>query len=105
MDYSKILMRYYIDKEWTCSDTYDTLLWYDDTIPKPTEAELNVKYKDLLLDEMREHRDRLLKDCDCKVLVDYPNKNKKAWLAYRRKLRDLPETWSESNPAFPSPPE
>jgi len=55
----KILMKYYIDKEWTCGDTYDTLEWYDTTIPKPTEEEFDLKYDDLLLDEMREERNKL----------------------------------------------
>jgi len=50
MDYSKILMRYYIDKEWTCSDTYDTLLWYDDTLAKPTQEHLESLWGDLKKD-------------------------------------------------------
>jgi len=45
-----------------------------------------------------------LKYCDFIVLPDFPDTNKDAWVTYRERLRDLPETWSESNPAFPSPP-
>ena len=104
MDFSKILIKYYLDKKWNCGETYDSLEWYDTTIPKPTEEELNVKWEELLLDQVREKRNFLLKESDCKVLVDYPNINKKAWLSYRQALRNLPETWSESNPAFPTPP-
>ena len=52
---------------------------------------------------MREERNQLLKDCDFKVLVDYPNTNKEAWVAYRQKLRDFPATWVEGM-EFPSKP-
>jgi len=79
-----------LTKKWTCGDTYDTLEWYDTTIPKPTEEEFDLKYDDLLLDEMREERNKLLKDCDFRVLSDYPNTNKEAWLLYRQELRDFP---------------
>ena len=48
MDYPKVLTKYYIDKEWTCGDTYETIVWYEKTEPKPTEEELELKYDDLL---------------------------------------------------------
>ena len=54
---------------------------------------------------MRQERNQRLKDSDFRVLSDYPHTNKEAWITYRQQLRDFPETWSESNPAFPSPPE
>ena len=104
MDYSKILGKYYSGYAWICGETYVSLKWLDETLAKPTEAELESLWEDLLLEEMREERNRLLKDCDCKVLVDYPNKNKKAWLSYRRKLRDFPTVWTEGTP-FPEKPE
>jgi hypothetical protein len=100
----KILMKYYIDKEWTCGDTYDTLEWYDTTIPKPTEEEFDLKWEELKKDNMRQERNQLLKDCDFRVLSDYPNTNKKAWLSYRRKLRDFPSVWLPDM-AFPQKPE
>ena len=103
MDYSKVLIKYYIDKEWTCGDTYETIVWYDETLAKPTEEELNVKWEELKKKHMREERNQLLKDCDLKVLVDYPNTNKEAWVAYRQKLRDFPATWVEGM-EFPSKP-
>ena len=43
MDYSKVLIKYYIDKEWTCNETYESIVWYDKTIEKPTQEELNIK--------------------------------------------------------------
>ena len=52
---------------------------------------------------MREERNQLLKDCDFRVLPDYPDANKEAWVIYREEKRALPETWSEGMD-FPSPP-
>jgi len=104
MDYSKVLIKYYIDKEWTCGESYESIVWYDKTEPKPSEEELNLKWKELKKDEMRQERNQLLKDCDFRVLSDYPNTNKEAWITYRQDLRNLPETWVDETP-FPSPPE
>ena len=53
---------------------------------------------------MRQERNQLLKDSDFRVLPDYPNTNKEAWITYRQDLRNLPETWVEDM-EFPSPPE
>ena len=104
MDYPKVLTKYYTDKEWSCGDTYETIVWYDETLAKPTEEELNVKWEELKKDNMREHRNRLLKDCDFRVLSDYPNTNKEAWELYRQDLRNFPAIWVEEM-EFPSPPE
>jgi len=98
----KILTKYYLDKEWSCGETYNTLLWYDETIPKPTEEELELKYDDLLLDEMREKRNQLLKESDYTALPDYPQRDK--WLLYRQALRDYPSIWLPDRP-FPEKPE
>ena len=101
MDFSKILIKYYLDKKWNCGETYDSLEWYDTTIPKPTEEELDLKYDDLLLDEMREERDNLLRECDHCALPDFPNRE--VWLSYRQKLRDFPSVWTEGM-SFPEKP-
>ena len=98
----KILTKYYLDKEWCCGETYNTLLWYDETIPKPTEEELELKYDDLLLDNMREKRNQLLKESDYTALSDYPQRDK--WLLYRQALRDYPSIWLPDRP-FPEKPE
>ena len=104
MDYPKVLTKYYTDKEWSCGDTYETIVWYDETLAKPTEEELNVKWKELKKEHMRQERNQLLKDCDFRVLNDYPNTNKEAWELYRQTLRDFPAIWVEEM-EFPSPPE
>jgi len=97
----KILMKYYLDKKWNCGDTYDSLEWYDETLAKPTEEEFDLKYDDLLLDEMREERDKLLKECDYTALPDFPNRE--SWLTYRQQLRDFPTVWKEGM-EFPEKP-
>jgi len=104
MDYPKVLTKYYTDKEWACGQTYDSLEWYDETLAKPTEEELNVKWEELKKDNMRQERNQLLKDCDFRVLSDYPNTNKEAWELYRQTLRNFPAIWVEEM-EFPSPPE
>jgi len=54
MDYSKVLIKYYIDKEWTCNETYESIVWYDKTTEKPTEEELNLKWEELKKEHMRQ---------------------------------------------------
>ena len=102
MDYPKVLTKYYTDKEWSCGDTYETIVWYEKTEPKPTEEELELKYDDLLLDEMREERDKLLRETDYTALPDYPQRDK--WIVYRQELRDFPSVWTPETP-FPIKPE
>ena len=105
MNYSKILKINYGGKPWSCGETYESLIWYDKTDPKPTQEHLQSLWNDVLKEHMRQERNQLLKDCDSRVLSDYPNTNKVAWITYRHNLRTLPETWTESNPAFPIKPE
>ena len=50
---------------------------------------MNELYELVLIDEMREQRNQLLKESDFRVLVDYV-KEKELWIEYRQKLRDLP---------------
>ena len=102
MDYSKILTKYYLNHSWSCGDTYDSLEWYDTTLAKPTEEELLLRYDDLLLDEMREERNRLLQESDYRALPDYPQRDK--WILYRQALRDYPSIWLPDRP-FPEKPE
>jgi len=102
MDY--VLIKYYPDNVWICGDTYESLIWKDKTEPKPTEEELNLKWEERKKDSMRQERNQLLKDCDFRVLSDYPNTNKEAWISYRKELRDFPALWSEGT-SFPIKPE
>ena len=49
-----VLIKYYPDNVWICGDTYESLLWKDKTTEKPTEEELNIKWKELKKDSMRQ---------------------------------------------------
>ena len=102
MDYSKILTKYYLNHSWSCGETYETIEWYDTTIPKPTEEELESLWEDLLLDEMRQKRNQLLKESDYTALPDFPQRDK--WILYRQALRDYPSIWLPDRP-FPETPE
>jgi hypothetical protein len=95
MDYPKVLLKYYADVGWNSGETYESIEWKDKTEPKPTEEELNLKWEELKKDNMRQERNQLLKDCDFRVLSDYPNTNIEAWVSYRKDLRDFPALWSE----------
>jgi len=103
MDYSKVLIKHYENLGWSCNMTYESIEWLDTATPKPTKEELDVLLLEMMKDEMRQERNKLLKDSDFKVLPDYPAVNKEEWMTYRQSLRDFPATWTEGI-AFPNPP-
>lgn len=93
-----VLIKYYADKMWNCGDTYESLEWNDTTTEKPTEEELNIKWAELKIEEMRKKRNELLKESDFKFVSDYPHSSdekKQEWLSYRQLLRDFPSIWEE----------
>ena len=102
MDISKILTKYYLNNSWSCGETYESSEWFDTTIVKPTLEELELKYNDLQIDEMREERNQLLRECDHCALPDFPSRE--LWLTYRQDLRDFPYIWVEGM-EFPMKPE
>jgi hypothetical protein len=63
---------------------------------------MNELYELILVDEMREKRNQLLKETDFRVLPDY-DIDKDLWIDYRQKLRDLPSIWVKGM-EFPTPP-
>ena len=93
MDYAKVLVQFYSDKAWICGDTYESIIWNNQTSEKPTQEKLNDLYEFLLVDEMREKRNQLLKDSDFRVIIDYDYPTKDLWITYRQALRDFPEIW------------
>ena len=103
MDFSKIMLRYYSGKGWMCGETYESLVWNEEIEPKPTQEYLEKLWIELLKDDMRKERNKLLKDSDYRVLPDYPAVNKEEWVSYRQELRNFPATWVEGTP-FPNPP-
>jgi len=96
----KVCVKFYSDKVWMCGETYESLVWND--TEKPTEEKMNELYELMLIDEMREKRNQLLKETDFRVLADY-DKDKELWIDYRQKLRDLPSIWVKDM-EFPTPP-
>jgi hypothetical protein len=45
IDYSKILLKNYVGKQWTLNgDSYDGLIWLSDT-PKPSQSELDALWE------------------------------------------------------------
>jgi hypothetical protein len=99
--YTRVLIKYFPERNWSCGDTYDSLEWNDETIPKPTQEELDLKYIDLLTDEIREKRNKLLQESDFTALPDYPDRDK--WIVYRQELCDFPSVWTEGS-EFPLKP-
>ena len=50
--------------------------------------------------EYETERNQLLKDCDFRVLPDYPDANKETWILYRHNLRILPELGAKTTHKF-----
>ena len=96
-------------------DDYVGLSW-EDTTPKPTEAEIDAKLSELVANEpwreLRSKRDRLLADTDWVTLkaVDASSDGlgiqlPQVWIDYRQALRDLPaNTTDPLNPVWPELP-
>lgn len=62
------------------------------------------KRKEVLGQQIRQQRDRLLAECDWRSLPDAPG-NRDEWLAYRQQLRDITQqTGFPDNIAWPIPP-
>ena len=62
-----------------CEDTYDSLV-QNDPEPKPTDKELQDYWASIkhafLEQEMRTKRNQLLSESNCKVVSDFPNRDK-----------------------------
>ena len=104
MNFSKVLLKFFGECSWSCGKTYESMKWNDTETTKPTKEHLESLWNELIKDEMRKERNKLLKESDFRVLPDYSNTNKEAWGTYRQQLRDFPADWTEGTP-FPSPPE
>jgi len=65
-----------------------------------------VTYRDVTWQEVRHHRENLLKHSDWRAVKDRVLPNE--WKEYRQALRDLPQNHDEANDAadsWPTPPE
>jgi len=56
-----------------------------------------VTYNDVIWQEVRQNRDRALKESDWRAVKDRVLPN--AWKDYRQALRDLPQDYAEANDA------
>ena len=106
MDYFITLTFKYPNKQFFIKDTYDTLEWLEKNIPKPSDEELKAYWEEIKVDyfkeNMREHRNSLLRESDICALPDFPQRDK--WIVYRQELRDFPSVWTPEMP-FPIKPE
>ena len=102
MDYSNVLVKYYLGTSWKMENAsdYDTLEWYDET-SKPSKVDLDTKLTELQNAEpmrlLRIERDRRIAKTDWRASVDLTISND--WKAYRQALRDLP---ASANPTLNS---
>jgi len=101
MEVPKVLMKYFQNNQWNCGETYESIEWKDATTPKPTKEDLESLWNELLKNEMREERNKLLSETDYTALPDFPNRD--MYLEYRQKLRDFPAVWTEGM-TFPEKP-
>ena len=101
MDCSKVLVKYFNGLAWICGETYESLKWNDTETPKPTKEHLENLWVEVLKDNMRKERNKLLSETDYTALPDFPNRD--MYLEYRQKLRDFPATWTEGM-TFPEKP-
>ena len=84
--------------EFTITDNnYNNIVWKDTTQTKPTEEEIISKINELNTilgwEILRIERNKLLKETDKYMVLDYPNlseSKKNEWITYRQLLRDLP---------------
>jgi len=80
---------------WSMRD--DVLEWQDDTITKPTDADIKKKYDELVaaepLNQVREVRDQKLAETDWVVIKEREEggsvSNFADWKTYRQALRDI----------------
>ena len=75
----------------------DELIWQDDNITKPTDAEIKKKYDELVaaepLNDLRQVRDQLLVQSDWTQNRDVTLSNDADWKTYRQELRDITKTY------------
>ena len=95
MNYLVILEKYYKNCAWCIGESYESLIWNEETVEKPTDEHLQALWDEMKdeyeLNLFRVERDALLKESDLYVLPDFPHKTpekKKAWALYRQALRD-----------------
>jgi len=93
---------------WTMRN--DVLEWQDETITKPTDAEIKKKYDELVaaepLNDLRQVRDQKLAETDWTQNRDVTLSNDADWKTYRQALRDITKDYkSLDDVKWPEKPE
>lgn len=93
IDYGNILSCFYYDKSWRIENSidYNTLKW-NDTFPKPTKEELDLKWNNTLeiikKQNCKNTAKQKIQNCDWSVLPDVKISNKSEFENYRAILRN-----------------
>lgn len=96
LSYVDVLTTYYPGTQWALSG--NGLEWFESTIPKPTDEELDAKLQELIAAQpmklLRKERDSRLAACDWITLKSYSTDERvpEVWRVYMQALRDLPST-------------
>lgn len=93
------------------NNDYDTLIWLDTNVPKPSKQTLLLRGQEIInakpLKKLRQERNQRLAETDWIFSTDYhiPSELRKKWTEYRQKLRDLPSvTTDPEHPVWPEKP-
>ena len=112
VDLHESLIEMYPGLGYTMSNNdYDTLIWLDTNVPKPSKETLLQRSQEIInakpLKKLRQERNRRLADVDWIFSEDYSieDDSYQQWLTYRKALRDLPSaTEDPENPVWPEQP-
>ena len=93
------------------NNDYDTLIWLDTNVPKPSKQTLLLRGQEIInakpLKKLRQERNKRLAETDWVFSTDYhiPSELRKKWTEYRQALRDLPSvTTDPEHPVWPEKP-
>jgi len=96
---NKVLSELYKDEWSTQGGTVESITWKDEhTTTSEEKKKIEDKFKELephtKLDNVRHHRNKLLKNCDWTQTPDVPmtDSKKEEWKKYRQELRDITKT-------------
>jgi len=107
IDYSQILLKNYVGKQWSLSGASYTGLTWLDASPKPTQAELDALWQStqdtVAKASCKEQAKALLAASDWSVLSDVGLANAADFVTYRGILRGL-VTQPQVTPDFPVEP-
>ena len=112
VDLHESLMELYPNLSYAMSNNdYDTLIWLDTSVPKPSKETLLQRSQEIInakpLKELRTKRNKRLAEVDWVFSEDYSidDDSYQQWLTYRKALRDLPSlTEDPENPVWPEQP-